>query len=281
MIDVVMKEIAAHAWCLVLSEDKLFGGTEDGVIRVWDLSTLTELHALRGHSGRVNCLVISKGRLYSGSNDSTIRVWDLHSHADAGGSACGSEVKCLAVSGDRLYSGGVDGFIRIWDIHTLTAMLTAPCYSGTVQRLIVAPNEIYWILQLENNVKAGELDTLERRYGRMFDAHDIGHMICSGNRMYTASRDHTNDYSIRVWDLADDDCPEIACLRGHTKLVTCLAVFGNRLYSGGDDCTVRIWDLSSFTEISCIRMPKPVADIQISAGKMCVAVSGKILVRLI
>ncbi|KAL0449542.1 UNVERIFIED_CONTAM: Zinc finger CCCH domain-containing protein 17 [Sesamum latifolium] len=66
---------------MVLDDDKLFAGMEDGSILVWKLNletlTLEAAEMLKGHHGAVTSLVVgSNNRLYSGSRDCTIRVWD-------------------------------------------------------------------------------------------------------------------------------------------------------------------------------------------------------------
>lgn len=40
---------------------------------------------------------------------------------------------------------------------------------------------------------------------------------------------------------------------GHVGPVTCLALDGNFLLSGGEDCSVRLWDLVPATRYMCIR----------------------------
>ena len=66
---------------LALSGDgkRLFSGSQDTTIKVWDLEINREAITLRGHSGPVSSLALSGDgkRLFSGSYDKTIKVWDL------------------------------------------------------------------------------------------------------------------------------------------------------------------------------------------------------------
>ncbi|KAL0454908.1 UNVERIFIED_CONTAM: Zinc finger CCCH domain-containing protein 17, partial [Sesamum latifolium] len=73
--------LAGLVCSMVLDDDKLFAGMEDGSILVWKLNletlTLEAAEMLKGHHGAVTSLVVgSNNRLYSGSRDCTIRVWD-------------------------------------------------------------------------------------------------------------------------------------------------------------------------------------------------------------
>ncbi|KAL0454925.1 UNVERIFIED_CONTAM: Zinc finger CCCH domain-containing protein 48 [Sesamum latifolium] len=72
--------LAGLVCSMVLDDDKLFAGMEDGSILVWKLNletlTLEAAEMLKGHHGAVTSLVVgSNNRLHSGSRDCTIRIW--------------------------------------------------------------------------------------------------------------------------------------------------------------------------------------------------------------
>ena len=54
-----------------------------------------------------------------------------------------------------------------------------------------------------------------------------------------------NDKAIHVWALSN--YAQLARLNGHEEAVTCLALDGNLLLSGSDDCRVCIWSSTSST----------------------------------
>ena len=45
----------------------------------------------------------------------------------------------------------------------------------------------------------------------------------------------------------------IATLEGHTDAVNCLIVVGDKVYSGGDDDTIRVWDVDTHEHIATLR----------------------------
>ncbi|XP_020262148.1 zinc finger CCCH domain-containing protein 17-like [Asparagus officinalis] len=68
-------------YALVVGNEMLFAGTQDGRILAWKFNVVGNCFepaaSLIGHLRAVVSLVIGAGRLYSGSMDETIRVWDL------------------------------------------------------------------------------------------------------------------------------------------------------------------------------------------------------------
>ena len=66
-----------YVWCLTVVGDKVYSGSDDNTICVWDTVTYECIATLKGHTKYVLCLTIHENKLYSGSCDSTIRVWDI------------------------------------------------------------------------------------------------------------------------------------------------------------------------------------------------------------
>ena len=63
-------------YALAVSGSKLFSGSRDYTIRVWDLEkNYAHVKTLKGHANWVRALAVSGSKLFSGSRDKTIRVW--------------------------------------------------------------------------------------------------------------------------------------------------------------------------------------------------------------
>jgi WD40 repeat protein len=104
---------------------------------VWDAADGKELHALRGHTGKILGLAFSPDnrRLASSSADGTVKVWDvaggkevftLRGHAD--------QVTSVAFSpdGKRLASGSGDKTMKVWDAVLGKELFTYRGHTGAV-----------------------------------------------------------------------------------------------------------------------------------------------------
>jgi WD40 repeat protein/tRNA A-37 threonylcarbamoyl transferase component Bud32 len=141
--------------------------TEEATVRVWDMSSRQQLHALNGHKvGDRGAKAIDVGdrfpdlhkwarlvwgmafssdgkRLVSAGQDGTVRVWDLgtgkelltlNGHVGA--------VLAVAVSpdGKRLASAGEDKMIRIWDAASGFELLTLKGHTNRVRGVAFSPD---------------------------------------------------------------------------------------------------------------------------------------------
>ena len=104
---------------LAISEahEKLFSGSYDCSIRVWDLNTYRRVKSLHGHTDAVRALAVSGDVLFSGSYDSTVRAFDIHTLKPLKVLEGHTEpVRTLSVLDGKLFSGSYDKTLRVWDV---------------------------------------------------------------------------------------------------------------------------------------------------------------------
>jgi WD40 repeat protein len=194
----------------------IMSGGGDGTIRVWDLESGDALSRFTGHAGGVGTVAVGErqGRpvIVSGGGDGTVRVWDVEARVTVLGPFTGHASGVTAVTlGQRhgrplIVSGGGDGTIRMWDLGTGDPVLDPVTGHDPVQAVV-----------------------LSKRHNRPVIISGCGGMV-------------------RVQDLGTGE-PVLHSLTGHNGRVSAVAVGLQDgrpvIMSGGDDGTVRLWDLES------------------------------------
>jgi len=221
--------------CLAVSRNgkRLFTGSEDSTIKIWDAETGKEIQVLRGHVMGVTGLVASADdtRLFSASFDGTVKTWNLETGKlsnTLGGKEQPINRLVLSPDGKRLYAWTVWGGQRVWD-------------SATGKE----------IKQLDWN----EFDTIAR-IARVTD----------GKRIFSPrGPDQIEAFNLQGGKVIPNSS---LILRGHSDSVVRLAVSpqGDRLFSASKDKTVKFWDLEVNRETLSLRHPAPVCDLVLSGN---------------
>jgi WD40 repeat protein len=187
----------------------------DGVVRLWDLDSLT-YRPLEGHQLRVLGLAFSpNGRwLASVGRDQLVRLWDFETgevlrawegHTDIINDVAWSE------DGRRLATAGADSTILIWDVESGEKTIGLAGHVGEVSAVAFSPD---------------------------------GRLLASAG---------FDDNTVRVWDLAS--AQNILTLRGHAWHVHSVQFSpdGRTLASSDSVGVVRLWDASISQEELILR----------------------------
>jgi WD40 repeat protein/serine/threonine protein kinase/tetratricopeptide (TPR) repeat protein len=231
----------------------------DKAVRLWDVATGTEEHALQDRADYANTDVVfspDARLLISAGTDGTVRIWDprtgrlirtlkLINKSDA--------VRCVAVSPDgrSLAAGCGSGFLGVWDtadwrlrvIQRSASHVLSVSFSPDGRHLASAGTDR--LIKIWN-VASGQVV-------RMLVGHS--YMISSvafspdGKTLASGSEDN----SIKLWDPATGK--ELRTLQGHTSWAHCVAFSpdGRWLASASDDRTVRLWDVGNGRTVLTLR----------------------------
>ncbi|XP_030645877.1 U3 small nucleolar RNA-associated protein 15 homolog [Chanos chanos] len=184
----------------------LVAGSEEGLIRLFDISGRVALRQFSGHSKAVHVTrFLSDGyRVLSGSDDLTCRVWDVSSasqlsvfteHTDYIRSAAVSKL-----NPDLYVTGSYDHTVKLFDLRLGGCVMTMQ-HGQPVEGVLLYPSEAL--------------------------------LVSTGGRY------------VKVWDLLKGG-QQLVSLKSHHKTVTsvCLSSSTNRLLSGSLDRHVKVYNSS-------------------------------------
>jgi len=156
---------AVHV-CRFLSDNvRLFSGSDDKTVRVWDIATQSQLITFTDHQDYIRCGAASpasRDLLFTGCYDHTVKLFDTRCQSAVLSVDHGFPVESLVVfpGGGLVVSAG-DNFIKVWDIlsggRLLTTLnthhktVTSLCFCSSHQRLVSA--------SLDRHVKFYDVNT--------------------------------------------------------------------------------------------------------------------------
>lgn len=232
----------------------LLAGSWDGLVRLWDVESRTDLRTFVGHVSSVTSVAFSPDgtQAASASVDGTVRLWDVATGDEvAGFHEHTGPVFGVAFSpdGTHIASVGSDRFIRIREAdggamvgafagHTLPVLSVAYSPDGT-------------------RITSGGLDQLVRLWDvqaqtevAAFNGHNDSVTSVAfapdGARIASGSADN----EVRVWEIADGSTVRTLADHGDQVLAVAYSPDGSRIASGSRDKTVRLWDSDTGAEQS-------------------------------
>ncbi|KAK7023724.1 quinon protein alcohol dehydrogenase-like superfamily [Favolaschia claudopus] len=188
----------------------LFSASDDGTIKLWDLTSRTCVRVFTGHVGQVQSMKLM--RAYECDSDDVeadaqlleegIRADQpkppLESDETESQSSESPAAGCTSLLSSRkkplLISGSLDNTIKLWDIDTGETIST-------------------------------------------FFGHIEGVWAVASDKLRLVSGSH--DRTIKVWSRDEGKCT--ATLVGHRAAVSCLALGEDKIVSGSDDWDVKVW----------------------------------------
>ncbi|XP_043120894.1 U3 small nucleolar RNA-associated protein 15 homolog [Puntigrus tetrazona] len=184
----------------------LVAGSEEGIIRLFDIGGRVALRQFTGHSKAVHVTsFLSDGfRVVSGSDDLSCRVWDVARSVELSSLTEHTDyVRALAPSKlnpDLFVTGSYDHTVKVFDMRSGSSVITMQ-HGQPVECVLLYPSEAL--------------------------------LVSTGGRY------------VKVWDLLKGG-QELVSLRNHHKTVTCacLSSVGKKLLTGSLDRHIKVYNSS-------------------------------------
>ena len=261
--DVYAKAVGAQSVAFGPDGRTLAGGLGDGMAKLWDPATGSELFALRGHVGLrgqylpvMDVAFSPDGRtLASASKDFTLKLWNVASGRElrtlAGHTQDVNAVK-FSPDGRTLASASSDKSVKLWDLGSSQDVRTLGGHSNVVTDVAFSPDGRTLASASRDktvklwNVSSGQEVRILRAHSKPVSALAYSP---DGRTLASAGADET----IQLWDAATGQVTGF--LHGHRGEVMHLAFSpdGNQLASAGDDQTVRVWRAATSEAILTLR----------------------------
>ena len=213
--------------CLALDLDRIFSGSWDMSIRVWDRTSLKCLKKFM-HGDWVWALV-PRGSTVASTAGADAYIWDIGSGelVDVVPNAHEGKASSLAqsYSGDLLFTGGEDGAIHMFEVRSHTAdddgirrIATWKPHTASVNSLAF---EFPWLVSSSHDGRLALIDVRKL-------------LQCSRVKQSVPCAVE----------------PPHRMLHGFGKKLFSVAIGADRIVSGGEDGVVRVWNFSQALEIA-------------------------------
>lgn len=229
--------------CVAFSSDSriLAGGSDDGIIQVWDAGTGDQIHKFEEHTDSVQAVHFSHDRtkLVSASLDGTSILWNLvgkggklHSPIQHNASVYAAK---FSPDGNTFATGSADKLIRLWDTNTAKQTRTFMGHKDSVRRFDFSPDGS----TLVSGSPDGKIivwDTIGARTRIEILEHTGGIKALAytaDNRIRACGTGL--DGKLRLWDAGTSS--ELSILREHTGLTQAVTFSkdGKTIVSGGSE----------------------------------------------
>ncbi len=242
----------------IIGDGKHFAsGDADGNIKTWDLEgklisnwkdqvvAMSGLRASPDGKKIITCANVTHGE------DGRVRIWDIATGKILRSMSGHKGVNGLDVSGDKIISGGNYGEVKVWDYNGKLLKSMSHGDYGLIESVTISPDGKYFASLSCNDIPGIRLWDSTGKFIR--DLNNIqnknfGQIVFSPDGRRLAA---TAENAVKIWTPGGS---LIQTFEGHSNFVNtlCFSRDGAKLLSGGDDATVRLWDIRNGDHVAWI-----------------------------
>lgn len=222
----------------------------NGVSKVWDLATQSELLSLSSGASPAKAIAFSPDGdwLATGGDEGIVKVWDSERGEEILNLTLGGIIHSLAFSPNdaRLVAGSEDGGVKIWDVTSGQELISLPRMSGLYDINFLADGKVATAGQ-DGTVRVW--DTVSGQEVLTLAGHVSTVVGVAGSPDGQKIASSGYDGSVRIWDARPGR--ELLTTIGHQGIVwdVVYSPDGTRLASASVDGRLKLWHAESGAEI--------------------------------
>ncbi|SCV74337.1 BQ2448_6769 [Microbotryum intermedium] len=246
-------------------------GSEDCIVRIWNLAQKRVAKIFSGHKSEIYSLAFSPDgrRLVSGSGDRSAKMWDMDSGtclftlqiddvtiAENGPVDAGVTSVVLSPDGHYIAAGSLDTVVRLWDAHTGKLLDKLKSHKDSVYSVAFSPDGKYLVSgSLDKTLKIWDMNSFKslshKEPGSIAQSGDGGRRLAASLFRVDTTPDGlwivsgSKDRGVQFWDVKTFKAQFM--LQGAKNSVISVAVspVGGLFSTGSGDHSAKIWTYSS------------------------------------
>lgn len=268
-----------HSLIINKESNRLFSGSADKKICLWDIAQNKRIAELEGHGNLINGLALSidEKTLFSGSEDRTVRGWNIEDCRQMS-FICGHTTKVLKLavneSGNLLASGDESGTVILWDLSKNQRKCSIdPLNDSPIQGLAFSYliNKDQLIISYQTD--KGALFTLQQESLTQTSLFEYRTKVPATTIVITKDQMKVvlgfTDGTIRIWGLEALDNIE-RVIEGDKGSILALIVDkeGKRIIGGGKKGYIIIWEFINGKEMTRLKGHKVLRVLELENNEM-------------
>jgi WD40 repeat protein len=253
----------------------LASGSQDGTIRVWDVATREQIHALEADGNWDVFFAPDDGHVASTRGT----IWDIASGEEVRSFETSGEQARFSPDGTRMASAGYNAPIEVWDVETGQVVQTLEGHTDRVFGLAfsysntllasgsgMGPSDVS-----DHTVKIWDLESGRELHVLQGHTGDVHAVAFSPDGTLAASA--STDYTVKLWDVRSGELVHTLWHRDGLWDVA-FSPDGALLASGGVARQVRLWDVASGRQLCSLRHDDEVMAVAFSPDGSLLAAAG-------